>query len=83
MGRYMKQEQTRSELQQRLAADLRAKAAARHNNEGETVDIEDSRYMEGSKATTKLAWLWAIIVIAAIAIFVGLAYLAFTSMNQV
>ena len=35
MGQYMKQDQTRSELQERIAADLRAKAAASsHTGDG-------------------------------------------------
>ena len=77
MGLYIQQNQSRSELQQRIAADLRAKAAARAKEEG-TADpyvddkdiVEDSEYLKGTKHTTSLAWVWLAIFIATIAVFV-------------
>lgn len=77
MGRYIKQDQTRSELQQRLAAELRAKAAARNNQEGDTPDgIDDSAYVEGTKRTTPLAGLWLFVAVLAALAFAGFVYLA-------
>lgn len=77
MGRYIQQNQSRSELQQRIAADLRAKAAARAKEEGtadpyaETADaVEDSQYLKGTKGTTSLAWVWLVLFLVAIAVFV-------------
>lgn len=76
MGQYLNQRDQRSELQQRLDAELRAKAAARSNNEAETPDgVDDSAYIEGTKATTSLDWVWLIIGIAVIAVFVYFIYL--------
>lgn len=77
MGRYIEQNESRSELQQRIAADLRAKAAEKAKNEGEEDasanshdGVEDSAYIRGTKSTTSLAWAWALIFFAVIAIFI-------------
>ncbi len=62
MGRYLNQRDNRSELQQQLDAELRAKAAAKSKSEAETPDgVEDSAYIEGTKLTTSLDWVWLLI----------------------
>ena len=84
MGRYIKQDQTRSKLQEQIAADLRSKAAERSVADSEQTDgVKDSRYIEGSKQTTSLAWVWAVIAFLAFAAFTYLAYLAFSGTSQV
>lgn len=74
MGRYIKQEESRSELQQRIAADLRAKAKARSQEEDyhtKPVDgVADSDYLKETKATTTLDWVWLLIFFATIGVFV-------------
>ena len=77
MGRYIEQTENRSELQQRIAADLRAKAAAKAKQESaggvpgvERDGVEDSAYVHGTKTTTSLAWAWLLIFLAAIAVFI-------------
>ena len=82
MGRYIEQTEARSELQQRIAADLRAKAEAKSKQEGGSEPkrgnapdgVEDSAYMEGTKTTTTLAPVWLIIFILAIAVFAYFVY---------
>lgn len=82
MGRYIEQNESRSELQQRIAADLRAKAAAKAKDEGGPAGsdhkspdgVEDAAYLKGTKATTTLAPAWLLIFIAAIAVFVYFIY---------
>lgn len=83
MGRYLEQTDARSELQQRIAADLRAKAAAKAKREGagdagyyEAPDgVDDSQYMKGTKTTTTLAPVWLLIFIAAIGVLIYFIYL--------
>lgn len=77
MGRYIEQTEAKSELQQRLVAEMRAKAAARAKDEagksGDTkpVDhVDDAAYLRGTKPTTSLAWVWVLIFFAVIALFV-------------
>lgn len=77
MGRYLEQTEGRSELQQRIAADLRAKAAAKAKQEGEEAvnyytapdGVEDAEYMKGTKVTTTLAPVWVLIVLMAVIVF--------------
>lgn len=67
MGLYVKQKDNRSELQQRLDAELRAKALERSKGDGKTVDgVEDSAYIEGTKRTTSLAFAWLFIFFLAL-----------------
>lgn len=71
MGMYLKQQENRSELQQRIAAELKAKAEQKAKIEGKPHDqIEDSTYVQGYKKTTTLAPVWLIIFFAAIVVFV-------------
>lgn len=77
MGRYLEQTESQSELQKRIAADLRAKAAAKAKQEGEGGDpaigpdgVDDSAYIQGTKKTTTLSWAWLLIFFLTIGIFI-------------
>ncbi len=82
MGRYLEQTEARSELQQRIAADLRAKAAAKAKDEGSMNasyynapdGVDDQEYMKGTKVTTTLAPVWVLIGFAALAVFIYFIY---------
>jgi len=77
MGRYLEQTEGRSELQQRIAADLRAKASAKAKEEGKNSSsyynapdgVDDAAFMKGTKTTTTLAPAWVAIVIMCFVIF--------------
>lgn len=77
MGRYLQQTEAKTELQQRIAAELRAKASARSKDEG-TADpygnspdgVDDSQYVRGTKTTSPLAAAWLLIFLVSIGIFV-------------
>lgn len=80
MGLYMNQKDNRSELQQRLDAQLRAKAAERQKQDTERPDgVSDSAYIEGTKQTTSLAWAWGVIAILAVLTFLFFIYRANTA----
>ena len=83
MGRYLENTQGRSELQQRIAAELRAKAAAKAKDEadkdtksyhGAPDGVDDAAYMKGTKKTTTLAPVWVVIFFAAIGVFIYFVY---------
>ena len=63
MGLFVNQNDQRSELQERIAAELQEKASL----DG----VEDVKYLEDTKQTTTLAPAWIIIVIMA-AVVVGM-----------
>lgn len=75
MGLFIRQDDNRTELQQRLAAQLRERAKT--NVAGDSPvkptphdDINDSNYLKDTKTTTSLAWVWAIVVVLVIAVIV-------------
>ena len=71
MGLFVNQQDQRSELQERIAAELRERAKASSLQEKATMDgVDDIRYLEGTKQTTTLAWVWILIAIMAGAVIV-------------
>lgn len=76
MALFIKQNEERSELQQRVAAELQEKAKSRLENEHTPPDgVTDSQYLKGTKTTTALAWVWAVVI--AIAVIVALGFIFF------
>lgn len=69
MSLYMKQNETRSELQKRVAAELQDKAKKKALETEQPDGVTDSAYLKNTKQTTSLAWAWVLIAIA----IVGLA----------
>ncbi len=66
MGLFVNQQDQRSELQERIAAELREKAKTSSLQEKATMDgVDDIRYLEDTKQTTTLAWAWILIAIMA------------------
>lgn len=74
MALFVNQNDKRTELQERIAAELRAKAVQRSKMENKDMDgVSDQRYMEGKKVTTSLAWVWVLIlvfIVAAVVYFI-------------
>lgn len=63
MALFIQQNEDRSKLQERLTAELRAKAKAKADIETTLPDgVEDSAYLKDTKATTGLAWIWILVV---------------------
>lgn len=80
MALFVRQDDNRSELQQRVAKELQEKARQRAEHTDTRPDgIEDSNYLENTKTTTSLAWVWILIVLLAVGVF---AYLV-TKFNGV
>lgn len=63
MALYVRQNENRSKLQERLAAELQEKAKARAEESTRPDGVDDSRYMEGTKKTTSLAWIWLVVIL--------------------
>jgi type VI protein secretion system component VasF len=67
MGLFVRQNEERSELQQRLAAELQEKAKKRAENDAVRPDgVEDSDYLKDTKRTTSLAGVWIAIIVVAL-----------------
>ncbi len=80
MGRYVEQNQSRSKLQQRIAADLRAKALASSRDDAAVTNaVNDSHYMQSTKQTTQLAWVWLAVCLLVVA---GMIWFVIMTFNQ-
>jgi hypothetical protein len=72
MGIIVNQEDNRTELQKRIAAELTDKDKKRKARTDKMPDgVDDSAYIEGTKQTTSLAWVWIVIVVVAVIAAVG------------
>jgi hypothetical protein len=79
MALFIRQDDNRSKLQERLATELRAKAKLRAELDTTLPDgVEDSNYLKDTKQTTSLAWVWILVVIAALG---AIVFLILTSGN--
>ncbi len=72
MALFIQQNDDRSKLQERLAAELREKAKQRAALNDRPDGVDDSQYLKGTKQTTSLAWAWIAIVVIAIGCIVWL-----------
>lgn len=66
MSLHIKQENNQTELQKRIAADLREKSIRKSlDTDFEKPQLDNSKYFEGTKQTTSLAGVWLLLLIAA------------------
>ncbi len=71
MALFLNQDDNRTELQKRIAAELHEKAKKKAASEGKPVDgVEDSAYLENTKKTSSLALAWIVIIAIAVIILI-------------
>ena len=60
MGLFIRQDDNRSELQRRVAAELSEKARKRAEleNQPQVDGVKDSAYIKDTQMTSKNAWIW-------------------------
>lgn len=66
MALFVNQNHEKTELQQRLAAELQEKARKKALETDQPDGINDSAYLKDTKSTTSLAWVWVVIVVFAV-----------------
>ncbi len=77
MGMYIRQENSRTKLQERVAAELAEKAKQKTPAAGDRPDgVDDSEFLKQTKTTTSLAWVWVLILIAAVGILIWLVVIS-------
>lgn len=72
MSLYLRQQDTRSDLQEKLSKDLQERAKQKAKTFDQPDGVTDSRYVENTKQTSSLAWVWAVIFVAAVGLLVWL-----------
>lgn len=78
MALFVRQDENRSELQKRLATELQDRAKKKAEEADLPDGVDDSRFIQDTKVTTSLLWLW--MVIAALVIG-GVIFLIVISAN--
>ena len=78
MALFIKQDEARSELQNKLAMELQEKARAKYKSADLPDGVDDSEYIKGTKKTTSLAWAWIIIVFFTVSVAIWLIVLSMT-----
>lgn len=66
MSLYLKQSETRSQLQDKLAKELQDRAKEKAKTFDQPDGVTDSAYLKDTKSTTSLAWVWVLIIAAVI-----------------
>lgn len=76
MAIFVRQDEDRSELQQRIATELRERTK-QNASSGDLPDgVDDSEYMKGTRQTSSLGWLWIIVGLAAVGVIFWLAIIS-------
>ena len=72
MSLYVKQDNTRSRLQEKLAKELQDRQKEKSLQTELPDGVSDSAYLKDTKSTTSLAWVWILLAVATIAVAVWL-----------
>jgi hypothetical protein len=67
MGLYVKQSDTRSQLQEKLAQELQDRAREKAKQADLPDGVDDSAYIEGTTLSSKYGWVWIVVVAVIIA----------------
>ncbi|NCO10594.1 hypothetical protein GW746_01965 [Candidatus Saccharibacteria bacterium] len=65
MGMYLKQQNSRSELQEKLAKELQERARQKAAEADSPDGVDDSRYIERTQQTSRFAWVWILFFVVA------------------
>lgn len=77
MSLFLKQQDTRTPLQKRLAEELQERAKEKAKLDQELPDgVTDSAYLKNTKETSSLAWVWVLIILAIVGIAIWLIIVA-------
>ena len=67
MGILVENNEDKSLLQDKIAADLRERTERTSQQDDQDVDfVEDSRHIEGTHKTARFSWFWLILIVLAI-----------------
>lgn len=72
MALFIRQDDNRSELQERLVAELQARAKEREKINNHPDGVTDSEYMKNTSQTSNMAWLWILVILVVIGVIIWL-----------
>ena len=76
MGLYVKQSDTRSQLQEKLAKELQDRAREKAKQADLPDGVDDSAFIEGTRVTSSLGWVWILIIAAIVGVAIWLLVLS-------
>ncbi|TAL14328.1 hypothetical protein EPN95_03410 [Patescibacteria group bacterium] len=72
MALFIRQNDNRSQLQEKLAAELQERAKQKAQKADLPDGVTDSAYIKDTKQTTSLAWLWILIILSVLGLVLWL-----------
>lgn len=74
MALFVNQQNERTELQKRIAAELAEKAKKKSLESDNPLPdgVKDSAYLDNTNKTTRLAWVWMLIILILIVVSIWL-----------
>ena len=79
MGLYVKQSDTRSQLQEKLAQELQDRAREKAKQADLPDGVDDSAYIQGTELSGKFGWVWIVIIAAVIIAAIWLLVISINS----
>ncbi|HEU4830891.1 MAG TPA: hypothetical protein VFS65_01830 [Candidatus Saccharimonadales bacterium] len=78
MALFIRQDEERSKLQERLATELQERAKQRAKQAEQPDGVDDSQFVKDTKMTSRLGWIWIVIGLLAVVAIVWLTVLSMT-----
>lgn len=72
MALFIRQDENRSKLQQKLVAELQDKAKQQSQLGDDPDGVEDTEYIKDTQQTSRYAWLWIVVAIVALGVLAWL-----------
>lgn len=74
MGQYIRQDQRKSDYQERLDKELKDRLREKSKLNDRPDGVEDSAYIKNTKQTTSLDWVWGLIALAFVGVLIWLIF---------
>jgi hypothetical protein len=74
MSLFIKQDESRTRMQQQIAAELQAKAKEKAKQADLPDGVADSNYIKGTKQTGKFGGVWLIVIVIIVVIALVLTF---------
>lgn len=76
MALFIRQDEQRTKIQDRITAELQEKARQKALETDRPDGVTDSAYIKNTQSTTNLAWIWIVLGIIAVAIIIWLTIIS-------
>ena len=76
MALFIRQDEQRSKIQDRITAELQEKARQKALETERPDGVEDSAYIKNTQSTTNFAWIWIVVGVIAVGIIIWLTILS-------